>query len=236
MRSVLAISLSFSSFSSVAFACSCVPSGGCPGLGGQTGPRFLGIVLNVTDRPGADPTVFLSSRRARVRVDEPFGGLAADVREVDVYTGSGGGDCGIAFKVGEVYLIDAFVGQDGVAHAGICSSTRRMDDAGVLLRVLRQQRDGKPVPSLIGQVARQDRNFDGPLGTLDPVPLASLLVRVVEAELTCRYADERSVGPGAKLKSNKIHLAPGDDQEDLLLTMPTASCPEVNGKRLLTDK
>lgn len=58
----------------------------------------------------------------------------------------------------------------------------------------------------------------------------------LEAELTCRYADERSVGPGAKLKSNKIHLAPGDDQNELQLTIPETSCPEVNGKKLLTDQ
>jgi hypothetical protein len=441
-------------------------------LGGQVGPVFLGTVLSVTDLPGTRDFAFLSSRRARIRVDEPFGGLAPDVREVDVYTGSGGGDCGIAFKAGEVYLIDAFVGKDGTAHAGICSSTRRMDAASVLLRVLRQRRDGKPVPSLVGQAARHDRNFDGLLGTFAPKPLTNLLVRVkagesvydtradaeglyafydlpsgkyefapdlplgttlswfigsdkapipfelhagacqvrnvevfasgaiqgrildasgkplgsafayivpagekllpkksklyweyqgrqdffkfvhippgeylivvnpddsldpkfpyrrtlfpgvhdrasaatitirggeqikdadirleqqfaprhltvrvtwadgrlirdfvfvtakgtanpdamsdarqpdlkasfvelsvlptepyeVEAELTCRYADERSVGPGAKLKSNTIHLAPGDDQNELLLTIPATSCPEVNGKKLLTDQ
>lgn len=436
------------------------------------GPVFLGTVLSVTDVPGTGDFAFLSSRRARIRVDEPFGGLAPDVREVDVYTGSGGGDCGIAFKAGEVYLIDAFVGKDGAAHAGICSSTQRMDAAGVLLRVLRQRRDGKPVPSLVGRAARYDRNFDGLLGTLAPKPQANLLVRVkagervyetqadadglyafyglpsgqyefapdlplgttlswfigsdkppipfelhagacevrdmevfasgaihgrildasgkplgsafayivpagekvlpkkaklyweyqgkqgffkfvhippgeylivvnpddsldptfpyrrtffpgvhdrasaatitiregeqikdadiqleqqfaprhltarvtwadgrlirdsvfvtatgtahpgamsnvrqpdlkasvvemsvlpnepyeVEAELTCRYADERSVGPGAKLKSNKIYLAPGDDQKELLLTIPATSCPEVHVKELLTDQ
>jgi hypothetical protein len=58
----------------------------------------------------------------------------------------------------------------------------------------------------------------------------------VEAELTCRYADERSVGPGAKLKSNKIYLAPGDGQKKLLLTIPATSCPEVHAKELLTDQ
>jgi hypothetical protein len=58
----------------------------------------------------------------------------------------------------------------------------------------------------------------------------------VEAELTCRYADERSFGPGAKLKSNKVHLAPGDDQKELLLTIPATSCPAVAGKKLLTDQ
>jgi hypothetical protein len=473
MRLALAISLSLSAFSSAALACSCVSSGGCPGLGGQAGPVFLGTVLSMTDLPTTGEITFLASRRARIRVDEPFGGLPPATREVDVDTGSGGGDCGIGFKAGEVYLVDAFVGKDGAMHAGICSSTRKMDYASVLLRVLRQQRDGRPVSSLIGQAAQYDRNFDGLLGMLPPKPLANLLVRVktgeriyetqadadgiyafyglpsgkyefapdlppgtalswfigsdkpptpfelhergcqlhdmevfasgaiqgrildasgkplasapayivpagekvlrkrgrlyweyqdgrqdffkfvhlppgeylivvnpddsvdpkfpyrrtffpgvhdrasaatitirggeqikdadirleqqfvprhlavrvtwadgrliksfvfvaakgtanpdamsdakqpnlkasiielsvlpdepydVEAELTCQYSDERSVGPGARLKSNTIHLAPGDDQKELLLTIPTASCPEVNGKKLLTDK
>ncbi len=57
-----------------------------------------------------------------------------------------------------------------------------------------------------------------------------------EAELTFRYADERSLGPGEKLKSNKIHLAPDDDRKELLLTIPATSCPEVVGKKLLSDQ
>ena len=52
----------------------------------------------------------------------------------------------------------------------------------------------------------------------------------VEAELTCWYADERGVGPGAKLKSNKVFLGPGDDRQEIFLTIPAASCPEVPGK------
>ena len=178
MRLVLPVSLSLLSLSSVASACSCVSSGGCPGLGGETGPVFLGTVLAVTDLPRTADFAFLASRKAHIRVDESFGGLSPDVHEVDVLTGSGGGDCGIPFKAGDAYLIDAFVGKDGLAHAGICSSTQRADAAGVSLRILRQRRDGKQLPSLIGQVARQDRNFDGLLGMRDPKPLPGLLVRV----------------------------------------------------------
>jgi len=58
----------------------------------------------------------------------------------------------------------------------------------------------------------------------------------VEAELTCRYADDRSVGPGAKLKSNRVYFQPGDDRKDILLTIPATSCPVVSGKKLLTDQ
>jgi hypothetical protein len=208
MRLILAISLSVSWFSSAAFACSCMSSGGCPGLGGQAGPLFLGTVLSVTDVPAAADS-FLSGLRARIRVDEPFGGLAPDAREVDVYTGRGGGDCGIEFKAGEVYLIDASVGKEGTMYAGICSSTRRLDAAGVLLRVLRQRRDGKPVPSLIGQAARQDRNFDGLLETLAIQPLANLLVRVkVDQRLYDARADAEGIFAFYNLPSGKYEFAP----------------------------
>lgn len=147
-------------------------------MGGKAGPVFLGTVLAVTDLPRTGVDVFLSRRRTRIQVDESFGGLSPDVHEVDVLTGAGGGDCGIPFRAGEVYLVDAFVGKDGLVHAGICSSTRRIDAAGVALRILRQRRDGQQVPSLAGQIARHDRSFEGTLGTHDPKPLANVLVRV----------------------------------------------------------
>lgn len=178
MRLVLAVLPSLLTFSSAAFSCSCASSGGCPGLGGVRGPVFLGTVLSVADLPPTGGFALLSSRRARVRVDESFGGLTPDIHEVDIYTGAGGGDCGIPFKAGDVYLIDASVGKDGLAHAGICSSTQRIEEAGVSLRILRQRRDGKQLPSLVGQVAQQDRNFDGLLGMHDARPLPNLLVRV----------------------------------------------------------
>jgi hypothetical protein len=58
----------------------------------------------------------------------------------------------------------------------------------------------------------------------------------IEAELTCRYADARSEGPGATFKSNKAYLTPGDDQTELLLTIPGTACPEIAGKKLLTNR
>jgi hypothetical protein len=154
MRFLLTVLLSLLSFTSVAFSCSCLSSGGCPGWGNQTRPVFLGTVLSVTDLPRSGVFTFLSSRKARVRVDESFGGLSTGVHEVDIYTGFGGGDCGIPFKAGDVYLVAASVGMDGLAHAGICSSTQRIDAAGVLLRILGQQRDGKPLPSLLARLLK----------------------------------------------------------------------------------
>lgn len=209
MRFALAVSLSLLSSGPLAFGCFCVPSGGCPGLGGDHGPAFLGTVLKVTDLPATADFVSLSSRRARMRVDESFGGLAADTREVDIDTGSGGGDCGIPFKAGEVYLIDAFIAKDGSAHAGVCGATRRVDDAAVLLYILRLQRDGKPLPSLVGQAARRDRNFEGTLGTLAPKPLASLLVRMrVDGKVYETRADAAGIYAFYGLPSGKYQFAP----------------------------
>jgi len=57
----------------------------------------------------------------------------------------------------------------------------------------------------------------------------------VDASLTCRYWDDRSIGPGAKLNSNQVHLKPGDGQTELLLIIPATSCPELPGKKSLHD-
>ena len=164
----------------MAFTCFCAPSTGCLGLGDKSGPVFLGTVLTVTDLPRTGEQVFLSDRKASIQVDESFGGRSLDVHEVDVLTGTGGGDCGIPFKAGDVYLISAFIGTDGLVHAGICGATRRIDAAGVALRILRQQRNGEHVPSLAGQIAQHDRSFEGPIGMRDPRPLPNVLVRVKE--------------------------------------------------------
>lgn len=208
MRFPFAASFLFLSFGSLAFSCSCTGSGGCPGLGSLGGPVFLGTVLSGTDVPATRDSPFLS-RRARIRVDEPFGGLAPDVRETDIYTGFGNGDCGVPFKPGEMYLIEANVQKDGTASAGICGFTRRLDEAGGFLRVLRQRRDGKPVPSLVGQVARNDRDFNGQYGTLAPQPLANLLVRLkAGGKVYQTHADAKGLYAFYQLPSGKYQFAP----------------------------
>jgi len=178
MRIVLVASVFLLVSGSSAFACSCLHSSGCPGLGGPAYPVFIGTVIRVTDLAPTGNFSFLNSRKVRIRVDESFGGLPPDASEIDVLTGIGGGDCGIPFKPGETYLVQASVSDDGVPRAGICSATRRIDMAGMAIRILRGQRDGQSLPSLAGQIAQLDRNFDGVLGTAAPKPMANALVRV----------------------------------------------------------
>ena len=70
-------------------------------------------------------------------------GLSPDMHELDVLTGSGGGDCGVPFRPGETYLVGASVGSDGLVRVGICGITRRIDAAGVAVQLLRQRRRGQ---------------------------------------------------------------------------------------------
>jgi hypothetical protein len=239
VRVLLTASLFVLSWSSVAFSCFCVPSGGCPGLGGKEFPVFVGTVLRVTDLPRTGDDVFLSSRRARIQVDESFGGLAPDVHEVDVLTGTGGGDCGIPFTAGEVYLISAFVAKDGLVHAGICSSTRKIDAAAVALRILRQRRGGEQAPSLAGQIAQYDRSFEGDLGTLAPKPLPNVMVRVkAEERVYETRADTDGLYAFYNLPSGQYEFAPdlqpgttlswyiGSDQPLGPLELHAGSCQE----------
>lgn len=165
-----------------AFACKCVPQIGCPQLGTPGGPVFLGRVIEVS-KPvligGSDPAI---QRKARIRVDETFGGLAPDQREIEIVTGLGGGDCGVPFQPGEEYLVDAHTGKDGLIHASICSSTGRIDWAGAKIQMLRGLRDSRKVPSLFGQIKRVVRNFRGSIETKDPEPMAYAVVRVKSEE------------------------------------------------------
>lgn len=137
--------------------------------------------MEVTDVVSTDLNSFLSSRKARLRVEESFGGLSAGVAEVDVFTGRGGGDCGIPFQPGESYLVDGFVAKDGSIHADLCSSTRRSQAMGAGLRILRARRDGQRVPSLAGRIVQLDRNFDGLFGVSGPHILPNTLIRVRSA-------------------------------------------------------
>ncbi|HVO99305.1 MAG TPA: hypothetical protein VMT15_14635 [Bryobacteraceae bacterium] len=170
---------------------------------------FVGTVLDVTDLPRTDRFAFLSNRKARIRVDESFGGLASDAHDVDVLTGSGGGDCGVPFRTGEVYLISAGLGDDGLLHAGICSATRKIEFAEAVVRVLRQQRDHQPVPTLIGGIAQYNRNFEGLLGMHAPIPLPNTLMRLkADGRVYETQSDSQGLYAFYNLPSGKYEFAP----------------------------
>ncbi|MGC4053828.1 MAG: hypothetical protein QM757_32235 [Paludibaculum sp.] len=134
--------------------------------------------MRVEDRPAGGATTFLSTRKAYFQVTESFGGVAPEAREIELLTGRGGGDCGIPFKPGDVYLVAAVVAEDGLLRTGICSPTRRIETAGAILRALRQQRDGKAPPALVGRILQQDRDYSGRLSRHIDKPLANTTIRL----------------------------------------------------------
>ena len=93
-------------------ACSCLPSGPpCQNLF-QSDAVFVGTVTGI--RPMRTPEterLVLESRIVAFNVEKGIRGINGSA--VDVRTGSGGGDCGFDFKIGERYVVYAYRHPDG---------------------------------------------------------------------------------------------------------------------------
>jgi hypothetical protein len=126
-------------------------------------------------------------RRVRVKVLESFRGSTES--EIDVYTGSGGGDCGYGFETQRSYLIYAYrepvSGQWGT---GICSRTMPIDSAKGDLEYLRGPfRSGAVLGVIQGQVSRQDPATEGQPPQVRPYPNAQLLIESIETNSARSY-------------------------------------------------
>jgi hypothetical protein len=86
---------------------------------------FVGQVLQITavEPPpkGEAPLPFMT-RRVSFKITESLRGGVDDT--VEVYTGSGGGDCGFNFGKGKSYLVYARRSTTGQLTTGICARTR----------------------------------------------------------------------------------------------------------------
>lgn len=117
-------------------ACSCIgPIVACESAW-TTDAIFVGKVLSVGAATKSGDEFPSMRRLVRFDVGESFKGTP--VGEVDVATGSGGGDCGYNFIVGRTYIVyahrNAATGQLG---AGICSRTGPIEQAAEDLAYLR---------------------------------------------------------------------------------------------------
>jgi hypothetical protein len=81
---------------------------------------------------------WLTPRRVRLKVEETFAGPKDG--GFMLYTGLGEGDCGVDFKVGERWLIDAYRDETGRWIAHQCSVTIPANKADVVLAKLRTER------------------------------------------------------------------------------------------------
>ncbi|HYP40786.1 MAG TPA: hypothetical protein VEX13_10545, partial [Chloroflexia bacterium] len=91
---------------------------------------FYGMVVSITDNtsdqsPSAQEYVPFQSRVVVFKVIATWKG--SPQAEAVIYTGGGGGDCGVLFTVGEERLVYAFRDDNDRFSTGICSYWRPQD-------------------------------------------------------------------------------------------------------------
>ena len=134
-------------------ACSCVAApraSSCADLK-PIGPSFVGTVIDIENPPNERDVADQSGlSRYRFRIDEDISGF--EEKEVDIYSGRGGGDCSYHFRMGESYFVAPFKGtaalmalygaEPGKLMAGICTATQPAASATALLKELRARKRG----------------------------------------------------------------------------------------------
>jgi hypothetical protein len=134
-------------------ACSCVDEPCSTGWKhGQV--VFLGeVTAKEAIPPGRDATADRLFARVAVHfsVRELFDGGVASEKDTVVLTGSGGGDCGYPFKVGQSYLVYATPNQ-GPLVTSICSPTRPAVIAGAFIQQLRLRSKAAEPAALFGVI------------------------------------------------------------------------------------
>lgn len=157
----------------ISAACTCAsPSPQpCSGLK-ATGVVFVGTVVDIKNPPPDDGGLGgpgLSTYH--FRVDENIAGLEGR-QEVDVYSGRGGADCSYHFQNGERYLV--FPYRDGSQlTATICSYTRPIAAAEVILPQLRAMRDRQRVASVYGILKSSQQPYEWASDDSPDHPLAN---------------------------------------------------------------
>jgi hypothetical protein len=140
-------------------ACSCGSltniAGTCRDLK-ATGPSFVGTVIDIENPPDERRGVNHGGvSRYRFRVDENISGF--EQKEVDVYSGRGGGDCSYHFRSGQSYFVtpykaelkDVYGVEPGKFVAVICTETQTAETARALLAELRARKQGATVEGIL---------------------------------------------------------------------------------------
>lgn len=150
-----------------AYACSCGGGGAPCESFGTAAAVFAGAVIGVRENPppkkidrnAADslpPFVYKFS------VQQAYSGVAN--AEVEVFTGRGGGDCGYDFKVGQRYLVYAYL-YKGKLTTSICTRTRPFSEATEDLAFLGTLSSATPGVTIHGSITRPDAKPDDPFNS-----------------------------------------------------------------------
>jgi hypothetical protein len=110
---------------------------------------FLGTVVAIDKKPGELYMI------VKFRTEEFWKGKLS--KEVTVFTGLGGGDCGYKFEIGQRYLVYAYESDNANFGTNICQRTASFSEAAADLKVLGKgkSRDGRS-PKTIKSAAFYD--------------------------------------------------------------------------------
>lgn len=136
-------------------------------------------------------------RLVRFSLDEPFRGVEG--AQVEVMTGMGGGDCGIAFKQTQQYLVYAS-SFEGKLYTGICMRTKGISAATADLGYMRGLKNAPSGAAVYGEVTANKRNEKG----------ETVRQSVAGAKIVIDGADKKEVRTDAKGAYRVDGLPSGD--------------------------
>src|SRR5215470_662562 len=142
--------------SSAAFPCSCAEPGLPCNDYGEAAVIFLGRVVGSAERRTiADEKgnkIVYDVGTIRFLVQENYKG--APGYEVEIHSGTGGGDCGYWFLRNESYVVYAYGDPQTGLSTNICTRTSHVSQAGEDLEFLRGVSKAKPGATLYGHLTR----------------------------------------------------------------------------------
>ena len=156
-------------------ACSCLDSGPPCQAFGSASAIFSGRVTEISSitgnaKPGQN---YRKKLLVRFVVSQSYRGISGT--SVEAVTGSGGGDCGYPFKVGESYLVYAYQNtEDHKLYAGICSRTRPLSEAGEDLRYIQSlatSEAGGTIYGLVNKFRRLTNESTELVGPIEGIPI-----------------------------------------------------------------
>lgn len=170
-RFVLAASFLIFCTPSLVSACSCVVGGGkCDQSWNRGNVIFTGTVTRELTSTKRFERIF------ELSVSESFRGPAVAGRDITIYTGTGGGDCGYRFKVGTSYLVYAHLDGNRL-ETSICSHTNPTAETAHMIQQLRALHKGERVAALFGMIRKYPIYFADPPPEVKP--LGGSRVRVI---------------------------------------------------------
>ena len=215
---VLLLAFIFTAGHVTAVACSCAPPESPSAERKRAAAVFSGRVIEVRGRKGAGRTP--GRVEAVFEVGRAWKGVAG--KQVSVYTPSDSAACGYGFEAGRSYLVYAY-GEEGGLTTGLCSRTKRLEEAGADLDELGPGREVAGGAEGGPHSAREVKVRAGGVAALKAEGLVLRFAAVVSDSrcpegLTCVWAGAAEIRvrlrrAGGKSKTFALHTGRGRQQE-----------------------